>query len=210
MDSKQTPTKDISKLQQQEAELQLSYNDKMNPIDSKLDFNNCSDAELRQWLVSAVPIVEQFVIVAKRFCSIESIAPEPSPCDACSKKGQCIDSCNQLNDLLPGLYEGKGRHENLTGFYPDTLQVKERIRREDIFEKYKLWEEDFTENQWAAIEMYYGECMTEKEIAQNIGKSRSTINGLLNRAKKTKEKRDEKLRQETREQMKKKDENDGI
>ena len=206
MDSKYILTKELSKLQQQEAELQLSHDHKMLQIHSKLDFNICSDAELRQWLISKVPIVEQFVIVAKRFCSTESLASEISPCDICNERGQCTDSCDQLNDLLPGLYEGKGRHENLTGFHPDTLQVKERIRREDIFEKYKLWKEDFTKNQWLAIEMYYGECMTEKEIAQKTGKSRSTINGLLNRAKKIKEKRDEKLRRETREQMKKKDE----
>jgi len=170
----------------------------------KFDFDNCSDAELKQWLISKGPIIEQFIIAAKRFCSTNEHGSEQLSCNTCKERLSCKTPCDKVKAILPSMQKGKGRRENLTGFYPDTLQVKERVRREDIFEKYNLWKAEFTKHQWAVIEMYYDECMTEKEIAQRTGKARTTINGLLNRAKKTKEECDKKLRRETREQMKKK------
>lgn len=182
----------------------------MSGPNTQFDFDNCSDAELRQWLISKGPIIEQFVIAAKRFCSTNEHGSEQLSCDTCKERLGCKTPCDKVKAILASLQKGKGRHENLTGFYPETLQAKERVRREDILEKYKLWKDDFTEKQWAVIEMYYGECMTEKEIAQRTGKVRTAINGLLNRAKKTKEERDEKLRRETREQMKKNEESDEL
>lgn len=182
----------------------------MSEPDSQFDFDNCSDAELRQWLISKGPIVEQFVIVAKRFCGTDEYTSEQLPCDTCKQRLDCKTSCDKLEAILPSPQKGKGRHENLTGLYPNTLQGRKIIRRKDILKQYESWKDDFTETQWLAIEMYYGECRTEKEIAQKTGKARSTVNGLLNRAKKIKEVRNKQLRWETRAQIKKMEESDGI
>lgn len=183
----------------------------MHELNLQFDFEKSSEAEAKQWLLSVIPTVEKFVHVAKRFCSIDAPTSSPRlPCDTCDKRSSCLSLCEKAEAVLSSVHEGRGRRENLTEFYDNTLQGKETVRRKDIFEKYELWKSDFTEGQWAVIEMYYQEGLTEGQIAKNIGKARSTINGLLNRAKKRLEDRDRQLRQETREEIKKMAENNEI
>ena len=170
--------------------------------ESQLEFVQCSVEELREKLLQDLPVLVRLTATIQQFCA-QKTEPIPLPCGSCTHAAKCKEPCDRLNVLLPGPSEGKGCRENLTGLYPDTLQENERMGSNNIFKQYELWEDDFTKHQWAVIELYYRECMTEEQIAKKLGKARSTVNGLLNRAKKRKEERDKQLRRETREQFKK-------
>jgi predicted DNA-binding protein YlxM (UPF0122 family) len=148
------------------------------------------------------------VVALRGYAVKKPLEGESLPCNSCSQIDECKEPCGRLNALLPGVHNGKGRTENLTGLHSNTLQEKERIRRSDIFDQYQLWKDDFTKCQWIVVELYYRECMTEEQIAKKVGKARSTVNGLLNRAKRRKEIRGRQLRWETRDQMKKKSDNE--
>lgn len=174
----------------------------MSELNLQFDFENSSEAELRRWLQDMLPTVEKFVHAAKRFCSIDAQLSDRLPCDFCEKRASCQSLCEKAEAVLSNVHQGKGRRENLTEFHDDTLQGKETVRRKDIFEKYALWKSDFTARQWAIIELHYQDGLTENQIAKKVGKVRTAINGLLNRAKKRLEDRDRQLRQEAREQIK--------
>lgn len=60
-----------------------------------------------------------------------------------------------------------------------------------------------TKGRWVVIELYYRQCLSEEQIAKKTGKARSTVSGLLNRARERKEEYDKRLRQEMHEQMRK-------
>lgn len=160
-------------------------------------------------LLEALPQFEQFIAAIKGYCAeeLETITTS-SPCDLCPKKQNCTEPCDRLNRLLGGAYQGKGRRENLAGLFPNTLQEIERVRRQDIFKQYALWKDDFTQYQWPVIELSYNYGLSEEQIGKVLGKSRSTVNGLLKRARKIKEEREKQLRRETREQFKKDKEKD--
>lgn len=181
----------------------------MTNFGSESDFQPRWIAELMATLLPALPLLEKLVAMGHHLHTKDATATKPLPCHSCTESN-CNEHCERLRTFLGGDYQGRGRRENLTGFYPQNLRGKEIIRRIDIFEQYALWKDDFTANQWAVIELYYKEGMSEKQVSIKLSKARSTVNGLLNRAKKRKELRDKQLRRETRDQFKKNIENQQI
>jgi len=185
----------------------------MKRLDLQSDFVPYSIEEFMTLLREELPLWEEMIqrrkkliTVAKRLLCEKIATSTPSPCHLCPYRQSCTEPCDRLNALLPGLYKGKGRRENLTGLHAETLQGKERKRRKDIFEQYELWKDGYTQAQWEAIELYYNQCMSEMQIAKKLGKKRSAINGRLIRARSRKEERQKQLRRETREQIRKKEE----
>lgn len=169
------------------------------------DFHPHWIAELMEALLSALPLLEKLVAMGHRIRTEDATATTALPCHSCAESN-CNGPCDRLNTFLGGDYQGRGRRENLTGLFPNTLQEIERIRQQDIFKQYALWKDDFTKFQWPVVELFYNYGLSEERIAKVLGKSRSTINGLLNRAKRIKEEREKRLRRETRNQLRKKEE----
>ncbi len=47
-------------------------------------------------------------------------------CTKCAKRVKCTQICPDVEKLLPGVTKGRGRRENLTGFWESTLMVAEQ------------------------------------------------------------------------------------
>ena len=168
---------------------------------SQYAFDSDTMKLFREKLLLDLPALERITVLIREFCRQQKIAEETSPCRDCAQWNDCKKPCERLNSHLHSPYKGRGRRENLTGLHPDTLQTKEIIRRKDIFSQYDMWKDDFTKKQWIVVTFYYKDCMTEQQIAKKLRKARSTVNGLLLRAKKRKDGREKQLRQETRQQI---------
>jgi len=127
----------------------------------QFDFENCSDAELKQWLQETGPLIIKFLAAAKRFCNQRNSTMEQSLCKDCTKHGTCTKLCEVVKSQLPGVYEGSGYKENSIGldlnyFQNDETETSDdregdhskRLRRDsteriqkitslDIFEEYE-------------------------------------------------------------------------
>ena len=118
-----------------------------------------------------------------------------SPCLECRDRNQCEKPCDKLAKHLPGVTGGRGCKENTTGLHVETLKDYEQTRRLEIFQQYQDCKDIFTGKQWEVIWLYYGKGLTQDQIAETTGKKRSAISGLLSRAKQTKKKHDEQMRE---------------
>ena len=186
----------------------------MNESETQSGFDACTATELKVTLREALPYLEKLIAVIHRFygygvspqCNKITQTPLSSklPCISCPKVETCVEPCEGLNKLLPETTKGRGHRENLSGLHVNTLESIERARRSDIFELYEKCKHLFRPKQWQVICLYYHEEKTEKQIANILCKSRSTVSDLLRRAKKRKEEYDKILRQEGFEQLAKK------
>ncbi len=180
----------------------------MTRVTAQYNFDPRSLEELKRAVGDLARLCEIVVHLAGYLQDEKSSLPQQIPCHTCPKEGTCKESCDRLKTFLGGDYLGRGRRENLTGLFPNTLQEIERIRQQDIFKQYESWKGDFTKYQWLVVELFYNYGLSEERIGKMLGKSRSTINGLLNRAKRIKEEREKRLRLETRNQLRKKEEDE--
>ena len=115
--------------------------------------------------------------------------------------------CNLCQDdlckTLLRANQGRGKRENLTGLYIDTLQPMQKISYSDIFDQYESCKEIFTPLQWEVIYLYYSQGLTQEQVGTQLGKTRKAVSGLLQRAKARKAEHDRKIRAEKYEVMKK-------
>jgi len=116
----------------------------------------------------------------------------------------CSQPCGELDALLPKVYEGRGNREHLTKLCFDDLPIVEKIGFLEIFEQYQDCQHIFSRKQWEVVYLYYHDGKTEEEIAKEIGRARTTVSDLLNRAGRKKEEHDKKLRREKFDYLKEK------
>jgi DNA-directed RNA polymerase specialized sigma24 family protein len=128
---------------------------------------------------------------------------ELSPAQASYAKGAHGLPPDALDQDLPRLHQGRSRHENLTGFYPDTLYEIEKTRRLDVFAEYEACREIFTPEQWETICLYWKEGLTQAEIAETLNLKHSAVSSRLTRAAGRKEAHDKALRKERAEHLRK-------
>jgi predicted DNA-binding protein YlxM (UPF0122 family) len=129
----------------------------------------------------------------------QAVQVETSPCDTCSTKAKC-KSCEKFEKMLPGVEHGRGRRENLTGLFPglpDRTSQREHPdkdypsivkelnveRLRSLFADFEGCKGIFTVKQWAAIELYYAQGRTQTEIGSLLQTTTSSVNELLDRAK---------------------------
>ena len=117
-------------------------------------------------------------------------------CATCEEEPVCEKPCPAVLAQLPGIHAGRGRKENASGLYEESLKKRGIRNRPDIFHEYKKCEDIFRSKQWDVICLHYRDGLDQAQIAARLGKSRSAISGLLTRARKRKKKHDEKLRAE--------------
>lgn len=99
-----------------------------------IDFENCSDTELRAWFRQSVPIVKQFVKAAKRFCALKQRS-----CESCKIKAECNQhnqgkedrTCLILEPLISSRYEGTGYREKNMGLLIKELGGNKIIDHKD-------------------------------------------------------------------------------
>lgn len=77
------------------------------------------------------------------------------------------------------------------------IDVDERIRLRSVFEQYEECQDIFTPAQWPAVCLRYRDALPEEQVAVCLGKGRSTVHGLLKRARLRKEKYQRQRRKET-------------
>ncbi len=77
-----------------------------------------------------------------------------------------------------------------------SIEFDERQRLTSLFEQYLACQEEFTRPQWAVICLRFRNGHTQAEIGKRIGKSRSAVHGLLERARENKNAFQRKLRNE--------------
>ncbi len=67
------------------------------------------------------------------------------------------------------------------------IDVDERIRLRSVYEQYEACQDELSHGQWKAVCLRYRDGLSQAEIATRLGRSRSTVHGLLNRAHRCKE-----------------------
>lgn len=77
-----------------------------------------------------------------------------------------------------------------------SAELDERQRLTCLFEEYLACQEEFSRAQWAAICLRFRDGHTQIDIADRLGKSRSAVHGLLQRAKTRKDAFQRNLRKE--------------
>lgn len=180
----------------------------MTNSQSQPDFDSASVRPLLETLRQVLPGLERLVKAYHDFLPDPAASTQPSVCNSCPDKETCTEPCDDVRKALPKVNQGRGRHENLTGLHPETLQEVERLRISEIFHEYEKCKEIFTPKQWLVIYLYYDERMTEEQIAGLLGKARTTISDLLNRAKRKKDQHEKQIRAEKLEYLEKEKEKD--
>ena len=126
--------------------------------------------------------IERLTKVMAASVSTPPQIPE-SPCISCTLRESCKHPCNRLTDILPGVYEGRGRREHLCGLRPD---LDSDDRRDSITDCYEILLgvcHYFTPKQWEIIQLYYRDGKTEAQIATLLNLSPSAVSERLTRAK---------------------------
>jgi hypothetical protein len=159
-------------------------------------------AELREVLWQTIPLWDKLLHLARDFCT-DDVAVVPL-CAICPAREECSRPCEQLKALLPNVYTGRPRRENLTGFHDTNLTEAQKTRRLDVFAEYEACKEIFSDKQWAVVSLYYRAGETQQEISRRLGKAVSTISEHLAKAKQLKEENDRRLRDEYREYLRRK------
>ena len=154
-------------------------------------------------LRQAMPALEKLVEVCHDLLQATADEERPNTCDSAQNKEVVTELYDKIHNISSGVHHGRGRHENLTGFYPETLQEAKNRHQLDVFEEYRACEEIFTPEQWEAIYLYWKAGMSQTQIAKHIGRKRSAVSGRLMRAAVKKQQHDKKMRKEQLEYLKK-------
>ena len=128
-------------------------------------------------------------------CNSASSQKVASPCTDCKDKCERKEPCAKLEAFLPSVTQGRGCKENTTGLHVETLKDYTSTRRLEIFQQFQSCDAPFTDKQWKVICLYYGEGLTQDQIARTTGKKRSAISGLLKRARDLKKRHFEHMRE---------------
>ena len=129
MDSKQTLTKELLRLHQQEAELQLSYDQKRFQIRTRID---SVLSKLLPGYSPNKPVIEtlkktpandsQYIFIANgRKPLNESEQSSDSPCNNCDKHNICEEPCELLKAKLPSIHSGSYLLSNTFGKLIDEI-----------------------------------------------------------------------------------------
>ena len=165
-----------------------------------LNSKQCPFIGFAEMLRQALSIMEKILPLARNF------PPQThtfSQCESCPEKETCPDLAKRIEELLPPVNTGRSRRENLTEFYPDTLEETDKKIRMDIFTEYEACLHLLTKKQRDFIFLYYHKDMTYEQISQHMNIKRNAVSGLKKRAKDCKEKHDAKLRRERADYLKK-------
>jgi predicted DNA-binding protein YlxM (UPF0122 family) len=104
---------------------------------------------------------------------------------------------------LPGAYQGRGHREHLSRLDVDNIQGRKKATFLDVLERYESCKEIFTRKQLSAVYLYFGEELTEEQVAKKFGNTRSAVHGLLARAQKRFNAHQKKTRREMGEMLRK-------
>jgi len=124
-----------------------------------------------------------------------------SPCS--SRQSGGTEQCSKIQTALPKVNHGRGRRERLISFDPSTLERIRQTKHIDTFEPYERCKDMLTDKQYVAAYLYYREGLTQSQIADQFGKSRSAVSTLLKRADKVKNVYERQMRKERIEYLKK-------
>jgi len=200
MDRKQTLTKELSKLHQQEVELQLSYAKRIQQIQTSRE---SILSELLPGYCKKNKGGKPAKKILNNSCSAQ---PNLTPCDNCDKTETCKEPCELLEALLPCKYGGSYILSNTFGNLMDkisdtdssniaddgeihqnldssTLISIDKDRTKEVFMLYKNCLIIFTKNEWRVVTLRVKEGLTYKEIGLKLGIKTSTASDTFRRAK---------------------------
>ena len=175
---------------------------------SQPDSNLSSVAELRETFCQLLPSLEKFILLAREFCGQNTAVSKPQLCKSCPERDICSEPCVRLQELLPKINSGRGKHENGSEFHDSTLIKIQEEKHLDVFNEYEACKQIFTDKQRVTICLYYRDGKTLSEIAKELDKAISSIDERLKRARNRKEKYDRQLRTERLDYLRKKNESD--
>jgi len=113
--------------------------------------------------------------------------PSPShlttSCRRCPHNSSCKEPCPALEQILSAETRGRGRRECLTGLHPETLAHFQETHHMLVLDGYKACPFIFTAREWEAVCLRHQEGLTQKQIAERLGISRTAVSDRLSRAK---------------------------
>lgn len=169
---------------------------------SQPDFTPPSFTKDEEALQLAWPFIERCVAIGLNLHSETDREAGLKPHASCATTD---NSWEDLNTLLPKIHQGRGHREYLTKQNIDNLPSLNKITFSDIFEQYESCRHILTRKQWHAVCLYYRDGKTEEEIAKETDKARSSVSGLLVRAKRRLQEHNKQMRHEKFEYLREKD-----
>ena len=158
---------------------------------------------LLEVLMDVLPGLERLVRACHDLLPDPRVSNQPSACDSCPKKETCTKSCDDILKAIPKINQGRGRRENLTGFYESTLNRIQETRNIDVFKQYEECKDLFTAKEWVAIYLRYHDGKKIGEIAEMLSIKKGSVGDRLSNAKKKKEQHYRELRAEKLEFLRK-------
>lgn len=94
-------------------------------------------------------------------------------CAICPHREICLRICDPVEEILPSMEAGRIDREDLPRLWHGRLVTHVLLDNIDIL----------TERQKLVVNMYYRECLLQKEIAERLHISQQGVNDALQRAK---------------------------
>lgn len=94
-------------------------------------------------------------------------------CSICPHRSICLQICEPVEEILPSMEAGRIDREDLPRLWHGRLVTHALLDNIDIL----------TERQQLVVNMYYRECLLQKEIAERLHISQQGVNEALQRAK---------------------------
>lgn len=116
--------------------------------------------------------------------------PGQSPCTLCPNYDTCSKPCDELEALLPSPHQGRLFMNGQRGLPLHVIQHQQVCPihdSRDVFERFEGCRHLLSDARWEVVELVYGEGLTQREAAQELGKRESTVSELLTGARKVME-----------------------
>lgn len=164
--------------------------------------------------------LKQLVAAFEQYCETGPDVMAGLSCDSCPKKENCNTPCERVKAYLGSPCAGKHHREKTGGVHFDEIRARrgspegqdgdEKARRDDrgtfrditpvepldALESYTPCWDRLSHKQRKAVQLYYGEGERIKDVARILGRSSSTVHGLLSRARETKDKHNERMKRQ--------------
>jgi predicted DNA-binding protein YlxM (UPF0122 family) len=168
------------------------------------DFESCPLRQLVEILRQALPSLEGLIETCRGLLQNSKGDDKGSACDLCPDKETYTESYGNMQKTPLKVNRGRGRRENLTGFYESTLDGIRETRYMDVFHQYEECKDIFSDKQWLAIYLRHHDGKKIKEIAEILKITKGSVGDRLSNAEKKKEQHYRNIRLEKLEYLRKK------
>jgi predicted DNA-binding protein YlxM (UPF0122 family) len=172
---------------------------------------DADDESLRRIAGTLTPEVRHLLGLLEGFRQAKPSDMTGPPCNSCQQRNSCEKPCESLNAHLPSPDAGKLHDERTGGLDFDEIKALrgssedkfddertsrgdrgafrgiKKVESLDVMRQYEPCWDLLTHKQQEAVRLYHAEGKNIGEVAGILGRSPSTVSGLLKRAQKKKE-----------------------